>query len=227
MPDISDSIVLNWRHLKYEWIYGGHFSMNIIYDEVTSVWIIYNGEYTLPVNSLEYCCLERDFNFTDCKMDCIRCSWFRNIWPQFLKMVWIDFCKQLPWKYMSCSFEWTFTRRQGGRSAERPNGVRFSRIPLVETTFGSGQCHAIFQGIYCKLLLGSLVKGPFRLILPGLQMSHKVPLVTSWSRHGRLDLRIGGLLVIAIGFPHPRKTDTCWWLCALIGFSQVPGKVDN
>ena len=64
------------------------------------------GLYSLPANSLKYFSLERDFSFIDCEMDSIACNSFQNIWPKFLEVVWVDFGVELPYEYLSCSFEW-------------------------------------------------------------------------------------------------------------------------
>ena len=158
------------------------------------------------------------FTFTICKMDCIGCNWFRNICPPLVEVVWVDFGKEMPYAYISCSFEWADAlkfemvvqpkRGKGldsleSRQLKRRSGLDFAKFK---------QCHVIFQMKYCNSLLGSLVKGANSLILLGLRVSHKVPLARS--RRGRRDFLIKGLFAIAKGFSHNGKTDTCWgcWL---------------
>ena len=42
-------------------------------------------------------------------MSCIGCNWFPNLWPQILRVVGMDFAKELPWEYILCSLKWVDT----------------------------------------------------------------------------------------------------------------------
>ena len=97
-----------------------------------------SGMYILPANLWEYLFFRESFSFTDHKMECISCKWFWNIWPQFAEVAeWISIRNCLANAFHAALNE-PIHRCQGGKSAERVTGVRFSRIPSVETTFWSG-----------------------------------------------------------------------------------------
>ena len=104
-----------------------------------------------------HCCqihwniLETHIRFTDCKIDCIGCKWFRNIWPQFLEIVWIDFGKELPCYYISFSFGWADSleveavgQLKGRMGLDSLVSHWLKRLPGLDfATFR--QCHAIFK----------------------------------------------------------------------------------
>ena len=77
-------------------------------------------------------------------MDFIGCNWFRNICPNFWKRSECisirNFGKESPSEYISCSFEWADSLEVKVKSAEGANGIRFTRVPSVETTFWAGFC---------------------------------------------------------------------------------------
>ena len=106
-------------------------------------------------------------------MDCIGCDWFQNIWPQFLKVVWMDFGKYLPCQYISHSFEWadSFEVKVVGQLGRiELDSLESHQLKRPSAKFR--QYHAIYQVKYFNSFLVFLMKGANRLILLGLQVSH-------------------------------------------------------
>ena len=121
-----------------------------------------------------------------------------------------------------------FFRSQGGRSAEWAIGVRFTRIPSVETAFWSGLCKVKtmprhIPGEILQVIVKLSREGPRQVDIAQITRSHEVPLARSWNGRDILDLLIKGIFPIANGFPYYGATDTCCGWSMLIGFCQVPG----
>ena len=93
-----------------------------------------------------------DLMFMNCKMDCVGYDWLRKIWPQYMEVILIDFGKEMPCKYISCSFEradllWI-------KVVGLLNGANWIRISSVKTNFWSGlwKMQTIPRHISCEIL---------------------------------------------------------------------------
>ena len=125
-----------------------------------------------------------------------------------------------------------FLRSQGSKSADGANGVRFTRISSVETTFWSEYCKVQtmpwhISGEILQLIVRLSRKGRRQVNIAWITDVTQGAISKICSRYGRLDFLIGYLLAIAKGFPHPTKTNICWEWCVLIGLYQVLVKSPN